>query len=115
MIPGVDPRAMKAMMAKMGIRSVDIDASRVTIECGDSDIIISEPQVTRIEMQGVTSFQITGNISEQQKEMKVEVSEDDIKVVQEQTGITDAERVKSALVASGGDIAKAILDLKEGG
>ena len=86
MMPNMDPRAMKSMMAKMGIKSEEISAIRVTIECEDRQVVITSPQVTKIEMQGVTSFQVTGDISENQKVIELTVSDDDIALVQEKTG-----------------------------
>ncbi len=111
MMPNMDPRTMKSMMAKMGIKSEEISAIRVTIECDDRQIVIASPQVTRIEMRGITSFQVTGDISENEKAVELSISEDDIKLVQEKTGINDQDRVKKALSDANGDIAKAILDL----
>lgn len=111
MMGGMDPRAMKGMLAKMGIKTIDIDASRVIIECGDRNIIIDNPEVTQIEAQGQKSFQIAGAVSEQEKKVIMEVTEDDIKMVMDKTGITDKEKVKQALISTNGDIAQAILDL----
>ncbi len=111
MMPNMDPRAMKSMMAKMGIKSEEISATRVTIECDDRQIVIANPQVTRIEMQGVTSFQVTGEISESQNVVQLSVGDDDIALVKEKTGISDDDKVKKALSDANGDIARAILDL----
>jgi alpha-NAC-related protein len=104
---------MKAMMAKMGIQSSEVDANRVIIECNDKEIVIDAPQITKIVMQGVTSFQIAGDVSENVKEIKIAINDDDIKMVQEKTGVTDIEKIKEALAASNGDIAEAILSLTD--
>ena len=113
MMPGMDPRALKSMMAQMGIKTSEIDAVRVVIECEDKNIVINSPSVTKIDARGAESFQITGEISEQQKITHVEITDDDIKIVSDQTGIADTEKIKEALSASNGDIAAAILALKE--
>lgn len=113
MMPNIDPKALKAMMNKMGIKSSEIPASRVVIEGADKDIIIENPQVVSIEAQGALSFQISGDIREQEKNETFEISEDDIKTVREQTGITDTDLIKSALEESKGDIAEAIMSLKQ--
>lgn len=113
MMPNIDPKALKAMMNKMGIKSSEIPANRVVIEGSDKDIIIENPQVISIEAQGALSFQISGEVREQEKNQVVEISEDDIKTVQEQTGITDVNRIREALEASKGDIAEAIMSLKQ--
>lgn len=115
MMPGMNPRALKNMMAQMGIKTSEIDAVRVVIECGDKNIIITAPQVTKINAQGVDSFQITGSVSEQQKGVAIEPTAEDIEMVSEQTGVTDLDKVRQALAASNGDIAGAILILKDEG
>jgi nascent polypeptide-associated complex subunit alpha len=62
MMPNMDPRTMRNLMAKMGIKSTEVPASRVVIESEGKNIVITSPQVTRIEAQGVSSFQISGEI-----------------------------------------------------
>lgn len=113
MMPNMDPRTMKNLMAKMGIKSSEINALRVIIEGTDKNIIIENPQVTKIEAQGTISFQVAGDVSESVKEIEVQVTEDDINMVAEKTGITDRELIKSKLIEENGDIAKTILDLSE--
>ncbi len=110
MIPGgMDPKKMQAMMRQMGIKSEEIDAVKVTIETSDGKTIsIDQPQVTKITMQGQSSFQIAGNIRVEEKS-----SEEDLKLIMEQTGCTE-EEAKAALEKSGGDIAQAIVSLTEG-
>ncbi len=116
MMPNIDPRTMKNMMAKMGIKSSEIEAERVVIEtAGDMNIVITNPQVTRIEAQGTVSFQISGEVGEAAKsESKVEVTDEDIELVSQQTGITDKAQIREKLIEDNGDIAKAILDLTDG-
>ncbi|MDE1869489.1 MAG: hypothetical protein KGH71_00695 [Candidatus Micrarchaeota archaeon] len=115
MMPNIDPRALKTMMSRMGIKSTEIPAIRVVIEGQDHDIIIEEPQVTSIEAQGAVSFQISGKVSERPKAVeKVEISDDDIKTVKEQTGVGDENVIRKALEETNGDIAEAIMKLKEG-
>jgi nascent polypeptide-associated complex subunit alpha len=111
MMPNMDPRALKSMMAKMGIKSTEIDAQKVTIETGSTKIVITEPQVTKIEAQGTVSFQVSGNITEAEKDMEVTITQEDIDLVSERTGITDKALIKEKLLEDNGDIAKAILDL----
>ncbi len=110
MIPGgMDPKKMQALMKQMGIKSEEIDAVKVTIQASDGkEIVISEPQVTKITMQGQTSFQIAGKVEVVEKS-----SEEDVKLVMEQAGCSE-EEAKAALEKSGGDIAQAILSLTEG-
>lgn len=112
MMPNLDPKALKSMMDKMGIKSTEIPASKVTIECTDKQIIINNPQIMEINAQGNVSFQISGDIIEGAiEEPKAEITEDDIKTVMEQTG-SDHGIAKSALDATNGDIAEAIINIK---
>ncbi|MFH0884314.1 MAG: nascent polypeptide-associated complex protein [Candidatus Micrarchaeota archaeon] len=109
MIPGgMDPKKMQAMMKQMGIKSEEIDATKVTIETSSGAIIIEQPQVTKITMQGQASFQIAGSVRVEEKS-----SSDDIKMVMEQTGCSEDD-ARDALEKSGGDIAQAIISLGEG-
>ncbi len=115
-MPNMDPRAMRNLMAKMGIKSTELDASEVVIRSAGGEILISNPQVTRIEAQGDVSFQITGDISERKAgagsaEEPVEVTDEDIDMVAEKTGVADREAVRKALFEENGNIARAILRL----
>jgi nascent polypeptide-associated complex subunit alpha len=105
---GLDPKKMKAMMKQMGINQEEIEASRVIIEQDGKKIVISEPSVQKITMQGQTSFQIAGEISEEAEGIK----EEDVAMVAEKTGKTKAE-AKKALEEANGDIAEAIVNLGE--
>ena len=93
MMPNIDPKMMKSMMDRMGIKSSEISANRVIIECNDRDIIIENPEVMRIDMKGAISFQISGNESEKDKSVKLDFNEDDIKLIMEKTGINDKEKI----------------------
>ncbi len=112
MMPNIDPRTLKSMMAKMGIKSSELNADKVIISCADRDIVITDPQVTMIEAQGTKSFQIAGTITENEKSVSIEISEDDVKMVMESSGASE-ENARKALEDSDGDIAKAILELKK--
>ncbi|MFH1520533.1 MAG: nascent polypeptide-associated complex protein [Candidatus Micrarchaeota archaeon] len=106
MMPGgMDPKKMQALMKQMGIKSEDIVSSKVTIETDSGAIIIEEPQVVQVTMQGQLSFQISGKV---RKEAKSTV--EDVKMVMEQAGCSEDD-AKSALEKSNGDIAEAILSL----
>lgn len=100
---------MAQMMKRMGIAQQEIDATEVIIKCSDRDIVITEPSVSKVNAMGQESFQISGSITEREKE--AEITEDDVKTVAEQANV-DEERAREALKNSNGDIAKAIMDLK---
>jgi nascent polypeptide-associated complex subunit alpha len=106
-MPGMNPRQMQKMMQQMGIKSQEIKANRVIIEGEGERTIIENPQVTLVEMQGQKSYQITGNAHTESA-----ISEDDVKMVAEQTGASE-EDARKALEESNGDIAEAIMKLKK--
>ena len=96
-------------MKQMGISQEEIDASRVVIEKNDDTrIIIENPSVTKVKMQGQETFQIAGEISEETTE--VGISEEDIKTVVEKTNCTH-DQAKDVLESVNGDLAEAILEL----
>ena len=110
MLPGLDPKKMQAVMKQMGISQQDIDASRVTIEKTNGDkIIIENPSVTKIKMQGQETFQVAGSIREETAE--IGISENDITTVMEKTGCTEKQAHKA--LEKTGDLAEAILELSE--
>jgi len=108
MMPGMDPKNMAKMMKQMGIKSEELPATKVTIELAEGGrISIHEPQVIQIEMQGSKSFQIMGRVTEEH-----DASEEDIQMVMEGAGCS-REEAQNALRDTNGDIAEAILRLKE--
>lgn len=110
MIPGINPRQMQGMMKKMGISQEEIDASRVIIEKNDGNrIVIDNPSVSLVKMQGQETFQIVGESREESSEP--EISEEDIKTIIEKTGCTE-EQAKESLEKTG-DLAESILELTE--
>ena len=112
MFPGMNSRKAAQMMKKMGIQQVEIPATEVVIKTPEKEIIITEPQVSKVNMMGQETFQIIGNINERQLSTEPEINEDDIKTVMEQANITE-EEAKKAIEDSEGDLAKAILSLKK--
>jgi len=107
MFPNLDPKKMQAVMKQMGIAQEEIDATRVIIETDDKNIIIDNPSVIKIKMQGQSNFQISGDISEENLE---EDSEEDIKTIMEKTGCSE-EDAKQALEENNNNLAEAILAL----
>ncbi|MEX2017390.1 MAG: nascent polypeptide-associated complex protein [Candidatus Pacearchaeota archaeon] len=103
----LDPKKMASVMKQMGIAQEDIPSSRVIIEKEDgSRITITEPSVAKIKMQGQESFQISGNVSEEQG-----FSNNDIKTLMEQTGCSEAQ-AQEALEKTN-DLVEAIMLLKK--
>ncbi len=105
MIPNMNPRQMAKMMAQMGIKSRQLNASRVVIECDGENVVITEPQVMEITIEGQKSYQISGKSSSE-----ASIKEEDIRMVMEQAHCTEAQ-AKDALAKSKGDIAQAIMEI----
>ena len=94
-------------MKQMGISQEEIPAERVIIESGQKKIIINDPSVMKIKMQGQTNFQISGDITEEEKE---DNTVEDIKTLMEKTNCTE-EEAKNALAENNGDLTEALLSL----
>ena len=105
---GLSPKKMQAMMKQLGMAQKEIDALRVIIEKPDNTkIIIENPSIKKISIQGKESFQVSGDVREEN-----EISEEDIKTVMKKTGSTEQE-ARKALESSGEDLAEAILKLNK--
>jgi len=110
MFGGINPKQMQGMMKKMGIAQNEILAEKVVIHKKDgSKIIIEDPSVLKVTMQGQASYQISG--TEKEESAKEEISENDIKMVMEKTGCTK-EKAKKSLEKTH-DLAESILELIE--
>ena len=108
MIPNINPKQMQKMMKKMGLKQEEIDAQEVIIKLRDKNLVISDPQVMKVRMMGEETFQISGQVREENIE---NFTEGDIKTVMEQTDCTH-EEAKNALEETN-DLAEAILKLKK--
>ena len=112
MIPGLNPKQMKQAMKQMGMKQEDIPATQVIIKTPNKDIIIQNPSVQKIEMQGQESFQVSGDIQEEQVDNTPDISEEDIEMVMSQTQCT-REEAKAAIEICEGDLAQAIIELND--
>ncbi len=112
MFPGMNSRKAAQLMKRMGIQQVEIPATEVIIKTPEKEIIITEPQVSKVNMMGKDTFQIMGNVNERELSTEPEINEDDIKIVMEQADVSEKE-AKKAIAESKGDLAKAILNLKK--
>ena len=111
MIPGMrgmSPKKLQQMMKQMGIDVEELEnVDRVIIQLPDKDLVFEDAKVTVMTAQGTKNYQISGEPVERAK-----VSEEDIKLVIEQAGVSE-EAAREALLTSGGDLADAILKLKQ--
>ena len=116
MIPGVNPKQMQQMMRQLGIQQVELPATYVIIKLeGNKELHIENPQVSKVNMMSQTTYQIVGNATEYEstpKSQEIEISQEDIKTVMEQTGASQ-EDAKNALTETEGDLALAILNLQK--
>jgi len=124
MFPGLNPKKMQAMMKQMGIAQEEIDANRVIIECEDRKIIIDDPSVVKINMQGQENFQISGEVSEIEVNDSIDIDEaegvmeeeeedksgEDVRTIIEQTGVSE-EEARNALEKNDGDLTDALISL----
>jgi nascent polypeptide-associated complex subunit alpha len=105
----LNPKQIEKAMKRMGIQAQEIDAEEVIIKTAEKTIIITEPQVSRVNMMGQDTFQVSGEITEKET---AKFSEEDIKTVIDQTGASEDD-VRKALEETQGDLAESILRLKK--
>lgn len=125
MIPGgggTDPRQLKKMMEQLGIEVEEFpDVQDVTITTAEGTFKVEDPSVTKMSAQGDETLQIQGNIvktegpkaigEQDSSEVELDITDEDIELVQEQTGVGRDEAVE-ALRANGGNPAEAIIALQ---
>ncbi|MFO7710258.1 MAG: nascent polypeptide-associated complex protein [Candidatus Woesearchaeota archaeon] len=111
MMPGMNQRKMNQMMKKMGVSQNEIDAQEVIIRTGEKELVFNNPQVTKVNMMGQETYQVIGEPEE--RELKPEISEEDVQTVMEQAQVEEAD-ARKALEETGGDLAEAILNLTNG-
>ena len=112
MIPGMNPRQMAQAMKRLGIQQVEIPATEVIIRTADKELVIDNPQVSKVNMMGQETIQVIGAIREREISSVPEISEDDVKTVMDQAGVSEAE-AKKAIKDNDGDLAAAILSLQK--
>jgi len=107
MLGGINPAKMQGMMKKMGISQTPLNVHRVIFEMKDEKLVIDEPSVIKVVMQGQETYQVSGIAREESMEA---YSTEDLQLVIDKTGKSE-EEVKEALEESNGDIAEAIINL----
>jgi nascent polypeptide-associated complex subunit alpha len=113
------------MMKKMGIEQSDLKGVKeVIIRFEDKEWLISNPQVGLIKQAGSESYQVSGSKTERAvttgvsvegeitPEPEIEIPVEDAALVAGQTGV-DIETATQALKDSKGDLAAAILKLRQ--
>jgi nascent polypeptide-associated complex subunit alpha len=127
----VASRQMRRRMQQQGIDMDQIDATRVIIECQDKTLVIDQPEVILMKQMGQEMYQIIGDAEEyssgeftidervetesiestEENFSKPVITENDVMLVAAQANV-DKEEANAALIDSDGDIAKAIIYLK---
>lgn len=125
----VGSRQMRRRMQQQGIDMNQIDATRVIIERTDGSLIIEQPEVILMKQMGQEIYQVIGEAHEvsneelvieegveiqediDTNELKPSITENDVMLVASQANV-DKEEARAVLTECEGDIAKAILYLK---
>jgi len=103
------------MMQRMGMETEEVKGVKeVIIKTEDKTIIIEEPNVMAMTMEQQTVFQVIGGNrrDEASEEEKPEILDKDINLVAEQAKVS-IDEAKSALQETEGDLAQAIILLKQ--
>ena len=122
---GMSPKQMARMMKKMGIEQSDLKGVKeVIIRFEDKEWLISNPQIGLIKQAGSESYQVSGSKTERAlttgtpvegetaPEPEIEIPIEDAALVAGQTGV-DIETATQALKDTNGDLAAAILKLRQ--
>ena len=124
-------RQMRRKMQSQGIDMDQIDATRVIIEGPEKTLVIEQPEVILMKQAGQEIYQVVGAADEyaadefsveegevieeleqmEDPEVKPTITENDVMLVASQ-GNVDPEEAKAVLMECNGDIAKAILLIK---
>jgi len=127
----VGARQMRRRMQQQGIEMDQIDATRVIIECQDKTLVIDQPEVVLMKQMGQEMYQVIGDAEEyssgeftieegvdaksleptEEDVSKLVITENDVMLVAAQAKV-NKEEANAALIDSDGDIAKAIIYLK---
>lgn len=111
MIPGVNPKQLQQMMKQMGMSQEEMGVTEITMKTESGKVLkFSNPSVQKVSMQGQTTFQITGEYSEEEETVTPQISGDDITTVAQQANVSQ-DKAQKALEKTNGDIAQAIVEL----
>ncbi len=110
----INPREARRMMQRMGMSMGAMpDVEQVIFKTSTKEIIVENPEVAVMEMQGQKIFQVTGEkIVEKAVERAVKIPEEDVQLVATQANVSP-EQARAALEQTKGDLAQAILLLSQ--
>lgn len=106
MFPNMNPKQLEKMARQMGMQMENIEATEVIIKSPSGDILIKNPQVSKVCMGSTETFQVMGEV------VKADAGKsEDIEILMEKTGISE-ERAKELLKETG-DLITAIKRAQE--
>lgn len=118
----MDSRNARRMMQRMGMQMQELSGvTRVIIQSPGKEIVIEQPMVTSINVQGQKMYQITGGKATERapqgaapaEKPPVQVPEEDVLLVAQQAKVS-MEKARETLAKCDGDLARAILMLQTG-
>ena len=119
MIPGgrMNPKQIKQMMRRMGIEQEEIEGvEEVVIRTATKEYVFPHAQVTMMTVQGQKTVQVVGEPIVRNRAgvppapAKVAILEEDVQLVAEKAGVSEAE-ARKALEEANGEPAEAIIRL----
>jgi nascent polypeptide-associated complex subunit alpha len=110
----MNPREARRMMQRMGMNMGAMpEVEQVVFKTSTKEIIVENPEVTVMEMQGQKIFQVIGErITEKAVEKVVKIPEEDVQLVATQANVSP-DQARAALEQTNGDLAQAILLLSQ--
>jgi nascent polypeptide-associated complex subunit alpha len=110
----MNPREARRMMQRMGMNMGAMpEVEQVIFKTSTKEIIVENPEVTVMEMQGQKIFQVIGErTTERAVEKAVKIHEEDVQLVATQANVSP-DQARAALEQTKGDLAQAILLLSQ--
>jgi nascent polypeptide-associated complex subunit alpha len=110
----MNPREARRMMQRMGMNMGAMpEVEQVIFKTSTKEIIVENPEVTVMEVQGQKIFQVMGErITEKTVEKAAKIPEEDVQLVATQANVS-ADQARAALEQTKGDLAQAILLLSQ--
>ena len=112
----ISDRTLSRNLRRLGIKFNELEGvKRVIIETESKRYILEDPTVQIMSMKQGQIYQVLPKAVKEESlvEEPIEISDEDIELVASQAGCS-REEAKAALVKTKGDLAEAIILLKEG-
>jgi nascent polypeptide-associated complex subunit alpha len=113
----MNPRQMKHMMKRMGIEAEELDdVEEVVIRTATKEYVFTKASVTMMTVQGQKTVQVVGEPlirdrgASRTSPPKLSFSEEDVQLVAEKAGVSEAA-ARKALEEADGEPAEAIIRL----